>query len=99
MVACRNSDVIVELSSFLITETSVRPIISIKKFLAFVFLSVCVPRDSGLRNYLIYMKFDTNVYALFVISCTVFDAHFPNNSYIEILKSIPMFYGLWKEIL
>ena len=38
-----------------------------RKILLFIFLSVCVWRDSGLRNYPICLKFCTNVYVLYEI--------------------------------
>ena len=49
--------------------------VELKKFLLFVFLSVCVRCDSGRRINSVRLKFGTNVYALYKISCIVFGVH------------------------
>ena len=60
----------------------------LEKFSVFVFLSVCMWRDSGRRNYPIYMKFCTNIYVLSEINCTVFGVHCLNSACTWTHKSI-----------
>ena len=54
--------------------------------------------DSGRRNYPIRLKFDTNIYMLCEISCTIFGVHCSNRASEEIQKSTSIHYGSWKEI-
>ena len=79
-------------------KTSVRPTIE-PEDLVFTFLSVCVLRDSGRRNYPIRLKLDTNIYVLCEISCIICGVHCLNSACTGIRKSISIYYDLWRKIL
>ena len=71
-------------------ETLVGLYIGLEKLSMFVFLSVCVSRDSRRRNFPIRLKFGTNGYVLSEISYIVFDIHCLNSAYTGKPKSISM---------
>ena len=78
----------------MIAETPVRH----DKFLVLVFLSVCVRRDSGRKNYRISLKFGRNVYALYKIRCVTFGVHYINSACTGIQKCISIRCGLRRDV-
>ena len=61
-------------------------------------ISVSLWRDSGRRNYPIHLKFNTNVYVLYKISCVIFAVHYINSECALILKTVTIHCGLWREM-
>ena len=72
----------------LFVETSVRNFIGLKKFLVFLFLSVCVSRCSSRRNYSICLKLHTTIFALCGIRYIDFGVNCPNSACTGIHKNI-----------
>ena len=68
-----------------------------ENFLIFILLSSCVKYDNSHRNYLICLKFSTNVYVLCQISCIALGIHSLNGACTGIHKSILIHYNLWRK--
>ena len=70
---------------YVIAKMSVRPYVGLKKFLVFIFLSVCHARTRRSNNP-IRLKLGTDFYGLCKISCIVFGAHCPKSAGTEIRR-------------
>ena len=79
-------------------KTSVGPYTGLKKFLAFLFMFVCVYCDTGCRNYSVHLNFGRNVRVLSEIYCIVFGVPCSNSSCTRIHKNVSLHYGLWREM-